>query len=308
MSYEAQMLKNFNMPSRREVEEVLLKSLFNHNGIIKEFGEGEEIVDEIAFEFKLSEEQRNAFLETVYRKENRIKRSSLWHRLLFRAADSLAKEKLIIRPTQTFKLTNKREWMLTEDGFNKISNMLKIPSTQKEKLSTKSYEVQKIIKKLFEIRKPENYNPFDRDKKCVKTSREATIRTRGFRLAVIEAYDYRCSVCGMKLKSPNDQNWEVEAAHIVPHSALGKDDIWNGLALCRLHHWAFDVGWFTLSDDYVLHVSSKIKSIPNKFGMIGDFNFVSHLKDTYKIMLPNIENLFPHKSAIQWHRKNIFCE
>jgi hypothetical protein len=91
-SYEGKMLYDLKMPTRKKVEIALLKSLYNHNGVIKEFSKGEEIVDEIANNLKLNEEQRNAFLKTIYKKENRIKKSNLWHRLLFRAADSLAKE------------------------------------------------------------------------------------------------------------------------------------------------------------------------------------------------------------------------
>lgn len=140
MSYEAKMLHDFEMPNRNEVEQALLKSLFNHGGVIKEFGAGEKIVNEIADDFGLSEEQRTAYLETVYKKENRIKRSSLWHRLLFRAADALAKEKLISRPTQTMLLTNTREWMLTETGYDHALRLLNIPIAQKEFLPIKSYD------------------------------------------------------------------------------------------------------------------------------------------------------------------------
>ena len=107
MSYESKMLEDLRMPTRKEVEQALLRSLFNNNGVIREFGANERIVEEIADEFGLSEEQRTAYLETIYRKENRVKKSYLWHRLLFRAADSLAKEKLVSRPTQTIFLTNK---------------------------------------------------------------------------------------------------------------------------------------------------------------------------------------------------------
>jgi hypothetical protein len=32
----------------------------------------------------LNQEQRTAYLETIYKKENRVKKSFLWHRLLFR--------------------------------------------------------------------------------------------------------------------------------------------------------------------------------------------------------------------------------
>ncbi len=248
MSYESTMLKQLVMPTRKQVAQALLRALLNYGGIIREFGVGQEIVDEIANDFGLNEHQRSAFLQTVYRKENRVKKSLLWHRLLFRAADSLAKEKLVSRPTQTFQLTKKKEWMLTEKGFNEALKLSNIPTARKNFLPTKSYEVQKIVKKLTESPRPENYNPFDKEKKVNKITRESAIRTRGFRQAIIEAYSYKCAICRMKINSPDSLSWEVEAAHIVPHSSLGRDDIWNGLALCHLHHWAFDVGWLTLLD------------------------------------------------------------
>src|SRR5215211_8557101 len=131
MSYEKRMLEGLGMPAQREVEKALLRSLFNNKGVTKEFGVGEKIVEEIADQFGLNDKQRTVYLETIYKKENRIKKSYLWHRLLFRAAESLAKAKLVSRPTQTVLLTNKKEWMLTEDGYNRILEMLHIPLAQK---------------------------------------------------------------------------------------------------------------------------------------------------------------------------------
>ncbi len=58
MSYEGKMREEFNMPSNEEIEQALLISLFNHNGTIKEFSTGEEIVNEIANYFHLNENQR----------------------------------------------------------------------------------------------------------------------------------------------------------------------------------------------------------------------------------------------------------
>ena len=55
MSYEGKMLADYKMPTRKEVEQALLKTLFKHNGVVKEFAKGEEIVDEIANEFMLNE-------------------------------------------------------------------------------------------------------------------------------------------------------------------------------------------------------------------------------------------------------------
>ena len=287
MSYEGTMLKELGMPTRKHVEQRLLQSLLKHDGVIKEFGTGQRLVDELADECELNERQRSAFLETVYRKEKRVKKSLLWHRLLFRAADSLASANLVSRPTQTAQLTKKKEWMLTEKGFDEALALCNIPVARKEDLPTKSYEVQKIAKKLAEASMPENYDQIDKNKKFTKITKESVLRNRGFRQAVIEAYGYRCAVCGLKIKSPDSITWEVQAAHIVPSSSLGRDDICNGVALCRLHHWAFDVGWFTLLDNYKVQASRRICSLPPGVGTIGHFEFFQELaKKPAKIRLP----------------------
>jgi HNH endonuclease len=309
MSYESSMLEKFAMPSRNEVEEALLITLFKHNGVIKEFATGEEIVNELANYFSLDEHQRGASLERIYRKENRIVKSPLWHRLLYRAAHSLAAQKLASNPTATLQLTNKKEWMLTEKGFDKALRILHIPETQKEFLSTKSYEVQKIVKKLIEKPRPTDYNPFESNKKVVKVTKEIKLRDRGFRQAIIEAYNCKCAVCGMKIHSPDTLLWEVEAAHIVPHSSNGKDDILNGLALCRLHHWAFDVGWFTLQDNFKILASNQIQNLSVDFGKMWSYDFIGGLAEkNLKISLPERHEIYPHQNAIQWHRENIFTK
>lgn len=307
MSYESKVLEQFGMPTQEQVEQNLLRVLLKHGGVVKEFGSGQEIVDEIADLFHLNGAQRSAYLETTYRKENRLKKSFLWHRLLFRAADSLAKQNMVSRPTQTLQLTDKREWMLTEKGFDVAMRLSNIPSTRKDFLPTKSYEVQKIVTKLIESPRPENYDPFDKNKKIIKSTRESALRMRGFRQAVIEAYNFRCAVCGLKIISPDYLSWEVEAAHIVPHRSLGRDDILNGIAMCHLHHWAFDAGWFTFFDDCKIHVSPQANQLPAGFGKIGDYDFFTALTDKrLKIYLPSRREIHPHLNAIRWHRQNIF--
>ena len=301
------MLEQFAMPTQAEVEQTLLRALLKHGGVIKEFGSGQEIVDEMANEFVLNERQRSAFLETIYRKENRVKKSLLWHRLLFRAADALARQNLVIRPTQTLQLTKKREWLLTEKGFDDALKLCNIPTARKEFLPTKSFEVQKIVKKLIESPRTEDYDPFDKTKKVVKTTRESALRTRGFRQAVIEAYSCRCAVCGLKINSPDSLSWEVEAAHIVPHRWKGRDDIFNGIAMCRIHHWAFDVGWFTLLDDCKIQSSPHLSHLPSDFGKIEGYDFFRVLTNkSLEIRFPDRSEIRPHQNAIRWHRQNIF--
>jgi hypothetical protein len=309
MSYESKMLEQLAMPDRKRVEQALLRTLLKHEGVIEEFGSGQQIVDEIGDWFGLNKRQRSAFLETTYRKENRVKKALLWHRLLFRAADSLAKGNMVSRPTQTLQISSRREWMLTEKGFDEALKLCNIPVARKNILPIKSYEVQKVVNKLMQSPKPENYDPFDKSKKITKTTRESALRDRGFRQAVVEVYNYRCAVCRLKINSPDALSWEVEAAHIVPNSLLGRDDIFNGVALCNLHHWAFDVGWFALLDDYRIQVSSQIRRLPVDFGKMGNYEFIRSLENkATTILLPKRSEIQPHLNAIRWHRENIFYQ
>ncbi len=309
MSYEGHVLDRFAMPSRGEVEQALLQELLRHGGAVKEFASGQQVVDELANQFRLSEEQRSAALETVYRREGRPKRSLLWHRLLFRSADSLAKRGLVSRPTQTWRTSGKREWMLTERGLDEAISLSNIPASRKNFLLTKSFEVQRVVRRLVEAPRPENYNPVDSGKRIAKSATERVFRSRAFRQAVIEAYGYRCAICGLKIQTPDSLSWEVEAAHIVPACFFGRDDVCNGIAMCRLHHWAFDAGWFTVSDDYAVLVSSAASRLPKDWGKIHGSEFLRALtQKRLEMRLPLREAIQPHRNATRWHRQNIFHE
>jgi hypothetical protein len=74
MSYESRMLADLAMPSRGNVQRALLRTLLRHGGVVKEFAAGEEVVGELADQFQLNSAQRTAALETVYRKENRLRK------------------------------------------------------------------------------------------------------------------------------------------------------------------------------------------------------------------------------------------
>jgi putative restriction endonuclease len=56
----------------------------------------------------------------------------------------------------------------------------------------------------------------------------------GFRENVMAAYTNHCAVCRLKRVEL------VDAAHIVPDSLGGPPVVTNGMALCKLHHAAFD--------------------------------------------------------------------
>ena len=61
------------------------------------------------------------------------------------------------------------------------------------------------------------------------------LHQRGFRERVLRAYQQCCAICRLR----HDEL--LEAAHILPDGhPLGEPVVPNGLALCKLHHAAFD--------------------------------------------------------------------
>ncbi|MGD9856499.1 MAG: HNH endonuclease [Planctomycetaceae bacterium] len=69
-------------------------------------------------------------------------------------------------------------------------------------------------------------------------------RDAQFRPSVLQAFSHRCAVCDCDLKL-------VDAAHIIPVShPRSTDDVTNGLALCRLHHAAFDNALLGVQSNY----------------------------------------------------------
>lgn len=118
------------------------------------------------------------------------------------------------------------------------------------------------------------------------------MRSAEFRRAVRENYDYSCAVCGRSRFTKNE-NPEVESAHIYPVKKNGSNDPRNGIALCRLHHWAFGNGLFSIRDDYSIVVEKRIKEDEN-YKEISSF-------EKKKISLP--KNHLPHAKFLRKHRK-----
>lgn len=85
----------------------------------------------------------------------------------------------------------------------------------------------------------------------------ATFRRRlhqvAFRERVIRAYAERCALCRLRHLEL------LDAAHITPDSdAEGEPVVSNGVALCKLHHAAFDRFFFAIRPDYVIEVRPSI--------------------------------------------------
>jgi putative restriction endonuclease len=87
----------------------------------------------------------------------------------------------------------------------------------------------------------------------------ATVRRRihqvAFRERVLRAYREWCALCRLRHQEL------LDAAHIIPDSRLeGEPVVSNGLALCKLHHAAFDRFFFAVRPDYVIEVRESIRA------------------------------------------------
>lgn len=75
------------------------------------------------------------------------------------------------------------------------------------------------------------------------------LHQRGFRERVLAAYKNSCSLCRLRHREL------LDAAHIIPDTEPdSKPVINNGIALCKLHHAAFDKFILGVTPDYIIHV------------------------------------------------------
>lgn len=137
---------------------------------------------------------------------------------------------------------------------------------------------------------------FEENPEIVETQTRKVARGRAFQRAVSEAYRGACSLCNGGLLHPNGRA-ELEAGHIVSRSIRGSDDVRNGLLLCKAHHWAFDAGLVSISNDFKVIVPIQVREINRN-------ETLSRLHGS-QIALPEQEEFWPALEALEWHRRNV---
>jgi putative restriction endonuclease len=134
-----------------------------------------------------------------------------------------------------------------------------------------------------------------RDRALVLSSR--AIRDRAFRKRVLEAYDCRCALTGLKFINGGGRA-EAEAAHIKSVEANGPDIITNGIALSGTVHWMFDRGLISLSDELEILLSTRINDVEGVRKIINPNG---------RARLPLHAEWRPHPRYLSWHREECFA-
>ncbi|MQX37616.1 HNH endonuclease [Roseospira navarrensis] len=95
-------------------------------------------------------------------------------------------------------------------------------------------------------------NEIARPRQYAVISTKRALREIDFRDRVLTAYSHRCAICGVQLRL-------LDAAHILPAAHPDSSDgTSNGVALCALHHRAFDRAFVTFGSDYRIHINDEM--------------------------------------------------
>jgi putative restriction endonuclease len=114
-----------------------------------------------------------------------------------------------------------------------------------------------------------------------------------FRVFVTDAYQRRCAFTNSPVLHV------LAAAHIRPFADEGPHDVRNGILLRQDVHTLFDRGYLTVTPDYRIEVSSRIK---DEFDNGREY-YASQGK---QLTVPRDPESLPAREYLEWHNENIY--
>lgn len=122
-------------------------------------------------------------------------------------------------------------------------------------------------------------------------------RGRLFVEEVLDSYERQCAICNQSIRL-GDALIGIDACHFKPIQHFGDDHITNGIALCKIHHWALDRGAISISENRDLLISPKLNgSRINEY-----FHEFAHKP----IFLPRNSSFHLNEENVSYHRKYVF--
>lgn len=123
-------------------------------------------------------------------------------------------------------------------------------------------------------------------------------RDSTFRDTILRIYERRCAVCRYDGRLHTSE-FGLEAAHVKWHAAGGPDQPDNGLALCTMHHKAFDRGAMGIDDDHRILISEHVTGGDAVRQWLIDFA-------GKPLAAPQPRQPRPALDFIRWHRTQVF--
>jgi len=139
------------------------------------------------------------------------------------------------------------------------------------------------------------------DELAIQADREARAegRTARFRVDVVAAYCHTCALTGYRITTITGHSI-VDAAHIHQFARSRNDNPQNGIALCKNAHWLFDLGLWSIDDDYRVIVAKDAfdEACPTQESLASMAG--------KQLILPRDQRLWPTLDNLAWHRKKCF--
>lgn len=170
--------------------------------------------------------------------------------------------------------------------ISELASLIPLQDRQRQR-PTKKVVPEQVQNEVFKEPVQSEIAPEDRE------DLTRLIRGTSFRDLVLFFYDYRCAVTQMAIRYATLTN--LEAAHIIPRHRHGGSNPSNGMAMNRDLHWAFDIGFFTVNEDYEVVIHEGAKNTP----LLRDF-------DGRSIFVPDDPRARPNREALKWHTENVF--
>lgn len=139
------------------------------------------------------------------------------------------------------------------------------------------------------------FEPIELDERTVVMA--STIRRVGqgaFRSRLLTAYSGRCAISGEKTEPV------LDAAHVQPYLGPRSNHIQNGLLLTQEFHTLFDRGFVTVTPEYRVRVSSKIREKWTNGKRYYEFD------DRELASVPKSADERPSAAALRWHNRSRF--
>jgi putative restriction endonuclease len=124
-------------------------------------------------------------------------------------------------------------------------------------------------------------------------------RDKSFVVDVLDAYERKCAICGYSIRL-GDALIGIDACHLKPIQHYGDDLVTNGLALCKMHHWALDRGAISINPNRQVIISEKLNG-----PKLDDF-FV--LYNNKPIHIPRDNKKHLADANIEYHLEYVFVK
>ena len=157
--------------------------------------------------------------------------------------------------------------------------------------------VRIVERDVTELEREEKFGLFDLSSMPSIGKTGGFFRSARFKIKTLETFAHTCIFCG-ESQVIGVMATAAEAAHIVPRSKRGMDDVSNGACMCKLHHWAFDRGFIGVSQSKEIAISYLVRE--NQGGIADALAMI----EGEEIYWPN--NLKFPAEAFAWHERNVF--